>query len=221
MRKSKPSPVIDLPAAPGAPVVAPPAAKPKDKFFYRDLTQADIDDCLVKYFREHPLYGKDPALTIHWSELVDEKINTDEIAGKKANKFVVLAHSYTHVGEAGLSDETAWCASVQNMKLICCGFKGSRKGTKGNTSAAATSLGEVGEEMSELVPGAILVIQHLTGSLKGHYHTTEFVRRSSSDKNIIYCRGGNQGNTFCIQAYDLRKEKIVHIRYNFKPLAAA
>lgn len=209
-----------VPISSGPVVVVPKPKTGPSPFLYRDITQADLDDFFVKYFREHPLYGKDSALTTHWSELVDSRLLTDEIPGQKANKFIVTAHSYTHVGEAGLSDETAWCASVQNMKLICCGFKGSRKGTKGHTSAAATSLGEVGVEMKELVAGAILVIQHLTGTLKGRYHTTEFVRRSSSDPNIIYCRGGNQGNTFCIQAYDLRKEKIVHIRYNFVPLSA-
>lgn len=195
--------------------------KEQKKWMYRPIEQSDLEDFGEKYFRMHPGYGKDPMLPSCWNEFADEYLMTDELAGEKANPFVVYCHKHTSLSSrSARSDETAWCASYMNTALIRTGFRGSAGGVYGKTSAAATSLGEVGAEQKELREGAILVIKHLTGSLAGHFHTTMFVRRSSSNPNIIYCRGGNQGNTVCIQAYDLRKEKIVHIRHDFIPLEA-
>lgn len=186
---------------------------------YRPVTNQDKADFGVAYFKAHPGYGKDftlPSKILAWWEYY---FDTKEIPGPKANPLQVWFHGFTDLdNDDRASDETPGCASGLNAAMISAGFKGSRKGTKGRTSAAATSFMTVGK--TQLVPalGMIVVMQHLTGPLEGHYHVTTYVEKKG---NIWYCRGNNQGNKICVAPYDFATmNKAVAIRSEFEPLGA-
>lgn len=206
MRKSKP---VTSPAPAPAVPDQPTTGLSQERGEYRPVTRADLADFGVAYFKNHPNYGKDPTLPARVLAFWEHHFDTKEIPGSKANPIQVFFHSFTHLDEdLASSDETPGCASGLNAADITAGFKGSRKGTKGHTSAGATSFMTAGVAVDEKDAGfgTHLVMKHLKGKLKNHYHVTTVVSRSG---NIWKCRGNNQNNQICVVAYDMKNDHQV------------
>jgi hypothetical protein len=180
---------------------------------YRPVLRTDLTDFGVAYFKAHPGYGNDPQLPGKILAFWEHYFDTKEVPGIKANPIQLFFLSFCSLDAADLAtDETPGCAAGLNAACITGGFKGSRGGTKGKTSAGATSFMTCGIGVDEAAAefGTILVMKHLTGGLKGHYHVTTVVTRKG---NIWACRGNNQNNCICVGSYDLKNDhQIVALR---------
>lgn len=81
-----------------------------------------------------------------------------------------------------------WCAAFICWLLEQFGFKSTG-------SAAASENQYLGVPCADNVPGAIMVWEHMSGKLRGHYHTNILVSKLSEDE--WKCVGGNQYKAGC------------------------
>ena len=101
------------------------------------------------------------------------------------------------------SSSTAWCAAFVCWLMKSCGLQNTR-------SAAALSQSKLGEPCPNDESGAVLVWHHLTGSLKGHYHTNVLIKKIDAD--TWYCIGGNQHNAVSCAEYGAPDYKLISSR---------
>lgn len=112
---------------------------------------------------------------------------------------MVFSHTDCDLGSTML----AGCAATLCGALELTGFKSPH-------NASAISFATYGKECDEKF-GAILVLEHLQGSLKGEHHVTTF---SSRDGQIYDCLGGNQDHMLQHAKYMIGVEfKIIAIRW--------
>lgn len=151
-----------------------------------------------------PVPVEDP---IPWHTLQVSLLGMKELLPDgKVNPIVTEMFSYTTYPTKA---NEAWCAADQCYVLAKTGYKNPR-------TALATGFNKYGVAC-ELKKGAIVVIQHLTGSMKGRYHVTQFSHWVDEANGIAACIGGNQNNSVCYVNYDLKtKEKVVACRWPVK-----
>ncbi len=115
-----------------------------------------------------------------------------EISGATHNPTIV--QYFREIGHSWVKDdETAWCSAFANWVALKAGFQGSGR-------LDARSWLNIGEKVSEPRMGDIVVFwREKPNSWKGH---VGFFIGYSHDRGMIYCLGGNQSNTVCIQPYD-------------------
>lgn len=99
---------------------------------------------------------------------------------------------------------TPWCAAWISMLMVRCGYKCPK-------SAAAKDQGKIGVQMPFDEPYGVCVWQHLTGGLKGHYHTNIALKVLTPGSKYL-CIGGNQNNTTSTATYGLPDYKLVSYR---------
>lgn len=135
-----------------------------------------------------------------WLEKGRLYLGMKEIVNGKVNPLITemfLKTSY-HTKE-----NEAWCAAFICWLLETLGYKSSH-------DAGAYSYASFGVKC-ELKPGAIVVVQHLTGSLAGHYHVT--MCETPLTQTAFMGLGGNQDNTVSIKKYGSPDYKIVSVRW--------
>lgn len=135
-----------------------------------------------------------------WMARARSKIGEKEISGGKNNQFIVDCFDWTTYDAD--DDETAWCAAFVAWAV-----------QQRSASAAAKWWATYGTACA-LIPGAIVVVRHLTGKLKGRYHVTfcESVISETSFNGL----GGNQQNKVGINHYGKPDYEIVACRWPVK-----
>lgn len=117
-----------------------------------------------------------------WMLIAEALEGQAEIPGKLHNP--VILEMFRVSGQDFETDETAWCMAAVNSCFLCSGWVGTN-------SALASSAMELGRELSEPVPGCLVVFHPLAAGASGH---VGFYLSSSGD--TIKVLGGNQGNAF-------------------------
>lgn len=105
------------------------------------------------------------------------------------------------------SSSTAWCAAFICWLMASCSLKNSR-------SAAALGQSKLGTAAPDDEPGAIMVWEHLTGSLRGRHHVN--VLLTKLNENTWRCVGGNQNNAVTIAEYGAPNYKLIASRHPVK-----
>ena len=85
------------------------------------------------------------------------------------------------------------------------------QGYKSPHSAAALDMRNMGVEWP-MVAGAGVVLEHLDGPLKGHFHWTFLERDVQENDQVILGTGGNQNNMVCTKTFSLESFKIIAVR---------
>lgn len=107
------------------------------------------------------------------------------------------------------SSSTPWCAA-----FICWLMAMNR--FQNNKSAAAFSQCRLGEKCPDNEIGAIMVWEHLTGSLKGHFHVNILIKKL--DATTWQCVGGNQNNQVSVKKYGAPDYQLMASRRPLKEL---
>jgi uncharacterized protein (TIGR02594 family) len=118
-----------------------------------------------------------------WMKLARSKLYEHEVAGHRANKFIVECLKSTDIGAPeNASDETPWCSAFVNWVMT-------KSGYKGTNSAWARSWRDWGREPAdeEFGKGVIVVLER--GPESGHVGFLE-----DWEEDQVYLLGGNQGN---------------------------
>lgn len=140
-----------------------------------------------------------------WMGRIRNFLGTKELLENgSVNPFITecFMHTTYHTKE-----NEPWCAAFACKVLEDVGYQSTR-------DAGADSYINYGEKLADLKSGCIVVLQHRVGSLRGHYHVTFFV---SKQGDTITCMGGNQFNSVCAEAFDLKyMMEIVAIRWPIK-----
>jgi hypothetical protein len=100
------------------------------------------------------------------------------------------------------SSATAWCAAFICYLMDSCKMRSTR-------SAAALSQSKLGIVCPDNEPGAVMVWEHLTGPLKGHFHTNMLIEKIGDE---FHCVGGNQGNAVTRAVYGLPNYRLISSR---------
>lgn len=120
--------------------------------------------------------------------------------GLPPTEFNRMVFSHT---DCPLDDEMLpGCAATVCAALELSGYKSTH-------DASAISFAEYGNECKPF-RGAIIVLEHLSGPLKGHYHVGFFV---NIDDRTITLLGGNQDHQLCVKSFPLREYKIAASRW--------
>lgn len=149
---------------------------------YGSLTQ----DVMAKEIASLPK-SKDPTPVddsdTPWMTWLERNVGQKEIAGNKANQFIVDCFQYTSLANSrmALSDETAWCAALANAALRKSGFKGTN-------SAAAASFDKYGVALDKPKYGCIVTFKWEGGDR----HVTFYSGKNPQGR--LDCLGGNQSN---------------------------
>lgn len=125
-------------------------------------------------------------------KIAANELGTKEISGSEHNATIVgyaQAAGFTWVND----DETAWCSIFVNWVAMQAELPRSEK-------ANARSWLTVGEDVTNAPePGDVVVFwRESPASWKGH---VALFLGFSSDKKMVFCLGGNQGNSVSIAAY--------------------
>lgn len=141
-----------------------------------------------------------------WMIWLERNKGQKEIAGSKANQFIVDTFQYTSLKnhKLALSDETAWCAALANAALR-------KNGMKGTNSAAAKSFDKYGEEAT-LDRGMVVTTKN---PKTGQRHVTFCAKKPKAGDKTFIGLGGNQGNALKESTY-----QIAHIVAIRKPVPA-
>ena len=144
----------------------------------------------------------DPDKGMPWMGFMRAHLGETEIAGDKANPFIVAL--FKHTTYKTNSDETPWCAATVCAALEETGFSSPK-------SAAAISFKNYGAPC-ELQPGCIVVIEHSNGK-----HHVTFCNNVISPK-LVRCLGGNQSNSLKLTTYTIAEgyDKIIATRWPTK-----
>jgi uncharacterized protein (TIGR02594 family) len=105
----------------------------------------------------------------------------------------------------------AWCSA-----FICWVLR--KAGYKTSNSAGAYDNVHLGTPC-ELQIGCVVVIEHLKGELKGHFHVTfckALIKDSKGNVIGFIGRGGNQNNCVCDNSYLFADHKVVGSRWPVK-----
>ena len=114
-----------------------------------------------------------------------------EIPGEKHNPLIVEALRISGLSRTHLKDETMWCGAYVNKRLKDEGITGLPA-----SPAWAASWLKFGKRLPGFKRGAIACVP--SKSANSGYHVT-FADKLAGE--ILYCVGGNQGNTVRRQAY--------------------
>ncbi len=128
-------------------------------------------------------------------KLAFEELGVSEIAGTEHNKRIIEYAEQSGLGGI-IDDETPWCSTFVNF---CCEELDYAKSGKAN----ARSWMQVGTKITNPKPGDIVVFwRESIHSWKGH---VGLFLGYSSDREKVFCLGGNQGNKVSIAEYDVGK----------------
>ena len=133
-------------------------------------------------------------------QIAVSQLGVHEIKGEEDNPTIV-----NYAKDIGMDwvtdDETPWCAIFVN-------WCAKQAGLNGSNSAAARSLLTVGTEVTDPVPGDIVVFWR--GSIDGTKGHVGFFMGYNKAGNRIFCLGGNQGDSVSISKY--RTDRILGYR---------
>lgn len=161
------------------------------------LGQAQVVKVAVEDGESHPVATtKTP-----WMDFLIRNVGQKEIAGTKANQFIVDLFQYTSIKnlKLALSDETAWCAAC-----ACAALR--KNGMKDPNSASAASFDTYGEKLDEPKFGCVVTFKTTTGSRR---HVTFYSHTDAQGR--LVCLGGNQGNALKYSAFS--KAKVAQYRW--------
>lgn len=123
------------------------------------------------------------------------------VTGEPPTDFNRYCFSFT---DCPLEDEMLpGCAATMCAALESTGYKSTG-------DASAISYANYGTPC-ELIPGCIVVIEHLDGPLKGGHHVAFFVEQNS--KTTVNLFGGNQNHLLCKADFSLIKNRIIAKRW--------
>jgi hypothetical protein len=140
-----------------------------------------------------------------WRDWLLNHIGEPCKTGYEPTEFNILCFKHTDYGSIGHVLPPS-CAATLCAALEINGFKSPH-------DASAISFAKYGRP-SEMLQGAILVLQHVTGPLRGHYHVTTLDHQSG---DLAYCLGGNQGHLLQVSPYNLKVDyQVVACRWPTK-----
>jgi uncharacterized protein (TIGR02594 family) len=129
-------------------------------------------------------------LLFTWHEIARKEVGVKEFVGIADNPRVVEYHSTTTL--RATDDEVPWCSSFVNWVMAKAGYPITK-------SAAARSWLKYGKQISEPVPGCIVVMNRNGGGHVGFYESTQY--------GNVRILGGNQDDAVNVKPF--RPNRII------------